>query len=110
VLASEGYRLWRGALESGAAIDAQLVPARLPESVAGHAGLKVVCKSAGEFRVLVDGADSGRSCPVEQRIPLRPGLHRLSLFSPRGNRTVVVEHEITVKNRGASTRIVLEEP
>ena len=36
----------------------------------------------GIWRVFVDGVDTGRTCPVEERIPLMPGPHRLTLYAP----------------------------
>jgi serine/threonine protein kinase len=110
VLAAEGYRLWHGVIDAGTTVAAQLVPAQLPATVAGTAGLKLSCKHAGQWRVLIDGADSGRGCPVEERIELRHGWHRITLYAPSGDRTVPIERPILVKNRGASTHIVLEEP
>ena len=61
------------------------------------------------WRVFVDGVDTGRTCPVEERIPLVPGAHHLTLYAPRGDRTVEVERPTIVKDRGASTRIILDE-
>jgi serine/threonine protein kinase len=109
VLVAEGMTLWRGPVDAGASIDAQLVTARLPEKLEGEAGLKLVCKQPNVFRVFVDGADTGRTCPVEERIPMVPGAHKVALYSPRGDRNVEVERPIVVKDRGSSTRIILED-
>jgi hypothetical protein len=101
--------LWRGLVDAGATIGAQLAPARLPPTIEGQAGLKLVCKKPGLWRVFVDGVDTGRTCPVDERIPLIPGAHHLTLYAPAGDRTVEVERPAVVKDRGASTRIILDE-
>ena len=109
VVAAEGLALWRGLVDAGATIGAQLAPARLPPTIEGEAGLKLVCKASGLWRVFVDGVDTGRTCPVEERIPLVPGAHHVTLYAPRGDRTVEVQRPTIVKDRGASTRIILDE-
>ena len=109
VVAAEGLALWRGLVDAGATIGAQLAPARLPPTIEGEAGLKLVCKKPGLWRVFVDGVDTGRTCPVDERIPLVPGAHHLTLYAPAGDRTVEVERPAVVKDRGASTRIILDE-
>jgi len=109
VVAAEGLALWRGLVDAGATIGAQLAPARLPPTIEGEAGLKLVCKAAGQWRVFVDDVDTGRTCPVEERIPLVPGPHRVTLYAARGDRTVDVRRPVVVKDRGASTRIILDE-
>ena len=109
VVAAEGLALWRGLVDAGATIGAQLAPARLPPTIEGEAGLKLVCKQSGLWRVFVDGVDTGRTCPVEERIPLVPGPHHVTLYAPSGDRTVEIEHPAIVKDRGASTRIILTE-
>ncbi|MGZ3426794.1 MAG: serine/threonine protein kinase, partial [Polyangia bacterium] len=43
VVAAEGMTLWRGLVDAGATIGAQLGPARLPPTMEGEAGLKLVC-------------------------------------------------------------------
>ncbi|MGZ3407010.1 MAG: PEGA domain-containing protein, partial [Polyangia bacterium] len=109
VVAAEGMTLWRGLVDAGATIGAQLGPARLPPTMEGEAGLKLVCKASGLWRVFVDGVDTGRTCPVDERIPLVPGPYHVTLYAPRGDRTVEVQRQIVVKDRGASTRIILDE-
>jgi hypothetical protein len=109
VVAADGLALWRGLVDAGATIGAQLAPARLPPTIEGQAGLKLVCKKPGLWRVFVDGVDTGRTCPVDERIPLIPGAHHLTLYAPAGDRTVEVERPAVVKDRGASTRIILDE-
>lgn len=109
VVAAEGMTLWRGIVDAGATIGAELAPARLPPTIEGDAGLKLVCKTPGLWRVFVDGVDTGRTCPVEERVPLQPGPHKVTLYAPRGDRTVEIQRPIVVKDRGASTRIILTE-
>jgi len=109
VVAADGLALWRGLVDAGATISAELSPAHLPPAIEGDAGLKLVCKTPGLWRVFVDGVDTGRTCPVEERIPLVPGPHHLSLYAARGDRTVEIERPTVVKDRGASTRIILDE-
>jgi eukaryotic-like serine/threonine-protein kinase len=109
VVVAEGRALWRGLVDAGATIAAQLAPARLPPTIEGEAGLKLVCKTPDVWRVFVDGVDTGRTCPVDERIPLVPGPHHLTLYAPRGDRTVEIERPAIVKDRGASTRIILDE-
>lgn len=105
VVAADGLQLWRHVVAAGTALDAQLVPARL-ERIEGEAGLKLVCKDSGLWRVFVDGVDTGRVCPLEERLPLAPGPHKLTLYALRGDRTI--ERPIVVKDRGSSTRVFLE--
>ncbi|HEX9102614.1 MAG TPA: PEGA domain-containing protein, partial [Polyangia bacterium] len=109
VVAAEGMTLWRGVVDAGASIGAELAPARLPPTIEGEAGLKLVCKTSGLWRVFVDDVDTGRTCPVDERIPLVPGPHKVTLYAPKGDRTVEVQRPIVVKDRGASTRIILTE-
>jgi hypothetical protein len=109
VVAADGRALWRGLVDAGASIGAELAPARLPPTIEGDAGLKLVCKTPGLWRVFVDGVDTGRTCPVEERIPLVPGPHHLTLYAAEGDRTVEIERPTVVKDRGASTRIILDE-
>jgi hypothetical protein len=107
VLMQEGYRLFHGLLDGQDHVDVRLEPAELPDTLAGEAGLKVACK--GERRVFVDGVDTGRGCPVEARISVTPGPHQLGLFEPAGDRTIEIARPVNVRDRGASTRIILDE-
>jgi hypothetical protein len=88
---------------AGGRLDVPLEPAKLPAAVAGSAGLKVRCKSHGELRIFVDGADSGRTCPNEERISVTPGPHKIGLFSARTGEMHESEHEVTEGNN--STRV-----
>lgn len=109
VVVAEGQRLWRGPLDAGVSIEAPLVAAKLPPELDGDAGLKLVCKTPGQYRIFIDGADSGRACPAEQRISMKPGPHHVTLYAPEGDRTVEVERPVNVHDRGSSTRVILDE-
>jgi hypothetical protein len=77
-----------------------------PARTSGPAGLKIRCKSRGELRILIDGADSGFACPNETRINTTPGEHTVGLYSPKSGKTVEVK--ATVKDDvDHSTRIYL---
>lgn len=76
-------------------LDVTLEPAKLPRDIAGPAGLKVRCHTKGELRIFVDGADSGLSCPNDERIDVTAGPHKIGLYSPRTNQMHEVEHEVT---------------
>ncbi|HEY1587806.1 MAG TPA: PEGA domain-containing protein [Polyangia bacterium] len=91
---------------AGGRLDVLLEPAKLPAAVAGSAGLKVRCKSHGELRIFVDGADSGRTCPNEERISVAPGPHKIGLFSARTGEMHESEHEVTEGNN--STRVYVK--
>ena len=90
----------------GGRLDLALEPAKLPAAVAGSAGLKVRCKSHGELRIFVDGADSGRTCPNDERISVAPGPHKIGLFSARTGEMHEIEHEVTEGNN--STRVYVK--
>jgi hypothetical protein len=105
VVAGEGQKLVQRSVDvvAGGRLDVTLEPAKLPPEVAGSAGLKVRCKSRGEIRIYVDGADSGRSCPNDERISVVPGPHKIGLWSARTGEMHEVEHEVTEGN--LSTRV-----
>ena len=96
IAAAEGQKLLERQVELtvGQKLELTLEPAKLPPSIAGSAGLKVRCKTHGELRVFVDGADSGRSCPNEERISVTAGPHKIGLYSPRTNEMHELEHEV----------------
>ncbi len=81
-----------------------LEPIALPDGFAGSGGLKVRCKTAGELRILVDGNDTGLTCPNPDRISLQPGTHNIGLYSPRTGETKTVEGEVD-DDPDRSTRI-----
>jgi hypothetical protein len=76
-------------------LEITLEEAKLPPEIAGPAGLKVRCKATqGELRVLVDGADTGLACPNDERISVKPGPHKIGLYSPRTDETHEIEHDV----------------
>jgi hypothetical protein len=77
-----------------------------PAKTSGTAGLKVRCKSKGELRILVDGADTGLSCPNDTRINVAPGEHTVGLYSPRTDKTVEVKADVK-DDPDHSTRVYL---
>lgn len=97
VVVGEGEKLVKRAVDvaPGGRLDLTLEPAKLPPEVAGSAGLKVRCKTHGELRIFVDGVDSGRSCPNDVRISVKPGMHKVGLYSPRTGELHEGEHEVT---------------
>jgi hypothetical protein len=108
VVAGEGQMLLKRDVEvkPGARLELTLDPAKLPAAVAGSAGLKVRCKSHGEVRIFVDGADSGRGCPNDERIAVAPGPHKIGLYSVRTGEMHEVEHEVTEGDH--STRVYVK--
>ena len=99
-----GFRYVEREVVSGATIDETLVPAKLPGTVAGVGGLKVRCHSAGEMRILVDGNDTGVTCPNDARINVQPGAHQIGLWSPRTGEIHTVDGEVA-DDTEHSTRI-----
>lgn len=97
VVAAEGQLLVKREVDivPGGRLELTLEAAQLPPEIAGSEGLKVRCKTRGELRIFVDGADSGRSCPNEERISVKPGTHKVGLFSPRTGEMHEGEHEVT---------------
>jgi hypothetical protein len=69
--------------DGGASLALPLEPAKLPPELRGDGGLKVRCKTLGELRILVDGHDTGMTCPNDERISITPGEHTIGLLSPR---------------------------
>lgn len=103
VLMLEGRKLWQGEVQAGPALRVTLAPASLPAAVLGTSGLKVRCATRGQVRLLVDGHDSGFSCP-SGRLNLSPGPHKIGFFRPQTGKTVEVP--ILVKRgKNSSTRL-----
>lgn len=108
VVAAEHHKLLTRdfAATAGGTLALTLEPAKLPGAIAGPAGLKVRCRTHGELRILVDGADSGLSCPNDDRISVTPGPHKIGLFSLRTGQTHEVEHEVV--DGDYSTRVYVK--
>jgi hypothetical protein len=93
-------------VKAGGRVELSLEPARLPSELSGHAGLKVRCHSQGELRILVDGVDTGLTCPNDERISVAPGTHKIGLYSPRSGALHEVEHEVVDAEH--STRVYVK--
>jgi hypothetical protein len=106
VVAADGFRLHKAALQvtGPTELAIPLEPAKLPSEVAGKSGLKVRCKTNGELRILVDGADTGRQCPNEERISVAPGAHKIGLYNPRTDETHEVDADVA-DDADHSTRV-----
>jgi serine/threonine-protein kinase len=92
VAVAEKSKLKKEEIDITAATEVQLQLE--PAKTSGTAGLKVRCKSKGELRILVDGVDSGLSCPNETRINVSPGDHTVGLYSPKTDKTVEVKAHV----------------
>jgi hypothetical protein len=79
-----------------------LEPAR---PLAGTGGLKLRCKSSGDLRIFIDGADTGFACPNEERINLAPGRHTVGLYSPKTDKTMEVPVDVARQNHSTRVRI-----
>ncbi len=91
----------------GAALTVTLEPAKLSADLGGSGGLKVRCRTLGELRILVDGQDTGLSCPNDTRISVSPGTHEIGLLSPRTGETKQIEGEIE-DDADHSTRVYVK--
>jgi serine/threonine-protein kinase len=105
VVLAEGQKMVKREVDvaPGGKLDLQLEAAKLTAPVAGGDGLKVRCKSRGEIRIFVDGQDSGRSCPNDERISVAPGPHKIGLYSARTGEMHELEREVAEGNN--STRV-----
>jgi PEGA domain len=111
LVVADGQKLFKREVDlgpGGATVDAQLEAARLPAETGKGAGLKVRCKSAGVFRIYVDGADSGLTCPNDKRIEVGAGTHKIALYDLRTEKLgEAVEHD--VEEGHGSTRVYLHQ-
>jgi serine/threonine protein kinase len=107
VAAAEGYKLMKRDIDASAGkVELVLEPAKMPAAIVGSAGLKVRCHTQGELRIFVDDADTGKSCPNEQRVSVTPGEHKVGLYSPRTGELHEAEHEI--EDSDYSTRVYVK--
>ena len=81
LIVADSFKLWKQEASGGQTISAKLIKASLPDDVSGTAAVKVKCKRDGELRILVDGNDSGLSCPTDD-LMLKPGKYTLGFFEP----------------------------
>ena len=107
VVLGEGYKMVKRSVDlvAGGHLDLTLEPAKLPAPIAGSDGLKVRCHSRGELRIFVDGEDSGRTCPNDERISVAAGPHKVGLYSARTGEMHELEHEVEVAEGNNSTRV-----
>ena len=98
---AEGQKLVKREIDvaPGRKLELTLEAAKLTAPVAGGDGLKVRCKSHGEIRIFVDGQDSGRSCPNDERISVAAGPHKIGAYSARTGEM----HELDATSRKATT-------
>jgi hypothetical protein len=110
VVLGEGHKMVKRSVElvAGGRLDLQLEPARLTAAVAGSDGLKVRCHTHGELRIFVDGEDSGRTCPNDERISVTAGPHKIGLYSARTGEMHELEHEVDVAEGNNSTRVYVK--
>ncbi len=81
LLIAEEYGLLRREVTAGTELSLKLDRAKLPEEVAGTQVVKIKCKTKGELRILVDGNDTGLSCPTET-LAVSPGRHTFGFLRP----------------------------
>lgn len=81
LLIAEEYGLLRREVTGGTELSLRLERAKLPEDVAGRQVVKIKCKTKGELRILVDGNDTGLSCPTET-LAVAPGRHTFGFLRP----------------------------
>ncbi len=102
LIVADSYKLWKQEVSGGQSVTAKLVKASLPDDVSGSAAVKVKCKREGELRILVDGNDSGLSCPTEELL-LKPGKYTLGFLSPTSDE--LREKSIKVKKKGLKLKV-----
>lgn len=102
VLVAAGHKLLRRDVSETGKLDLKLEPARLPEDIQGSSEVKVKCKTEGKLRILVDGHDSGLSCPTET-LSVSPGKHTLTFVNPADGS--LKEKKIKVKKGKKPTKV-----
>lgn len=102
LLVADAYKFFRQEVSGGQTITAKLAKAALPDDISGPAAVKVKCKRDGELRILVDGNDSGLSCPTSE-LMLKPGKYTLGFLSPTSDE--LREKPIKVKKKGSKLKV-----
>ncbi|HND10462.1 MAG TPA: protein kinase [Pseudomonadota bacterium] len=102
LIVADSFKLWKQEASGGQTISAKLIKASLPDDVSGTAAVKVKCKRDGELRILVDGNDSGLSCPTDD-LMLKPGKYTLGFLSPTSDE--LREKSIKVKKKGLKLKV-----
>lgn len=102
LLVADAFKLWKQETSGGQTVTAKLVKASLPDDLSGSAAVKVKCKRDGELRILVDGNDSGLSCPTDD-LMLKPGKYTLGFLSPTSDE--LREKSIKVKKKGLKLKV-----
>ncbi len=102
VLVADAYKFLRQEASGGQNITAKLIKAALPDDVSGSATVKVKCKTEGTLRILVDGNDSGLTCPTEE-LMLKPGKYTLGFLSPTSDE--LREKSLKVKKKGTKLKV-----
>lgn len=81
LLVADGYQLWRKEIRSSEPLSIRLARSELPEEVRGPAVVNVECKTEHSLRILVDGIDTGQTCPTED-LRLSVGSHTFGFLNP----------------------------
>ena len=81
LLLAEQYLPLRKEVTAGAPLTISLERAKLPPDVAGDQALKITCKTKDQLRILIDGFDTGRTCPSDD-ISVEPGKHNFGFLRP----------------------------
>lgn len=81
LLIANGYRIVRRDITTTDALSIKLEPAELPNEVSGPNAINITCKTAGALRILVDGHDTGSTCPTDN-LMLSAGNHTFGFLEP----------------------------
>ena len=81
LLVADQYQLLRKDVTAPSKLSLKLEPTRLPSDVVGEQVVSVKCKSEGRLRILVDGHDTGLTCPTEELL-LSPGKRVFGFLNP----------------------------
>lgn len=102
LLIAEEHGLLRREVTAGTDLSLKLERAKLPEDVAGTQVVKIKCKTKGELRILVDGNDTGLSCPTEA-LSVSAGRHTFGFLRPATEE--LQEKQQKVKGGKAATKL-----